>query len=180
MDHAREDRPDADALVALFQATFTASEGAEEGRLIGGLVRDLLATTSAEDLCVYTARDDQRALTGALVLTRLRYSDDTRSVFLMSPVAVATAHQRRGVGQALLAFGLSDLRDQGVDVVISYGDPAYYGRVGFERITEAQAASPVPLSQPEGWIARPLTGPDFAPLKGRARCAPALSDPAFW
>lgn len=38
-----------DAIVALFAKTFTASEGAEEGALIGGLAEAVLATP-AEDL----------------------------------------------------------------------------------------------------------------------------------
>ncbi len=45
----------AQEIAELFGATFAASEGAEEGRAIGALARDLLATTPAEELRVFLA-----------------------------------------------------------------------------------------------------------------------------
>lgn len=41
-------------IVGLFEAVFTASEGAEEGRVIGRLVRNLLSDTPSEDIQVFT------------------------------------------------------------------------------------------------------------------------------
>jgi predicted N-acetyltransferase YhbS len=163
----------------LVAATFAASEGAEEGRLIGGLARDLLATTPAEELRVFLALEAGRVI-GAILFTPLVFQDDPRRAMLLAPVAVATDRQGRGVGQALIAHGLDALRGEGVDVAVTYGDPAFYGRVGFRQITEETARPPFPLSLPHGWLAQALDGGPLAPLKGPSRCAPALSDPAFW
>jgi len=166
-------------IVALFTDTFTASEGAEEGRLIGALVRELLASTPAGNLHVFCAEDDG-ALAGCILFTRLRYDGDARQVFLLAPVAVAPDHQRQGVGQALIAQGLDALRQKGLDVAMTYGDPAYYGKTGFRPVTVDQAAAPQPLSQPEGWLAQSLDGDPLIPLRGAAQCVPAFDRPEYW
>lgn len=166
-------------LVALFTAAFTASEGPDEGRLIGGLVRDLLARTPPEDIRVFCAEEDG-TLAGAAIFTRLSYPEDARRVVLLSPMAVAPDRQGQGIGQALLAHALDALRAEGVEIALTYGDPAYYARAGFAPVTEAQARAPRPLSLPQGWLGQSLTGGPMPALRGPARCVPALNRPELW
>jgi predicted N-acetyltransferase YhbS len=166
-------------IVDLFVRTFTASEGADEGALIGKLAGELLETTTDDDVFVFSAIEDSNVI-GAIIFSRLTYSNDTRSVFVLGPVAVATEQQGRGVGQALLNYGLDALRDAGVDVAMTYGDPAYYSKVGFAPISEETTAAPFKLNFPEGWLGQCLDGEPFKPLKGACRCVPAFDDPAFW
>ena len=172
-------RDKADEVASLFAATFAASEGPDEGKAIGALARDLLATTPGSDLRVFLALDAGRVI-GAILFTPLVFPDDPRRVALLSPVAVATDRQGQGVGQALIAHGLGRLREDGIDVAMTYGDPAFYGKVGFRTVAEETARPPFPLSQPEGWLAQSLDGKRFEALRGPSRCAAALSDPAFW
>ncbi|WBL33302.1 N-acetyltransferase [Sinirhodobacter sp. HNIBRBA609] len=166
-------------IVALFEATFAASEGKDEGALIGDFVRDLLGNTPEADLRVFCAQDGG-ALIGAGIFSRLHYPEDPRGVFILSPMAVATERQGQGVGQALLRAALAALKSEGVDVAVTYGDPAYYGRVGFAPITEAQARAPLPLSFPHGWLGRSLTEEAMPALAGPSRCVSALSRPELW
>lgn len=166
-------------IMRLFTKTFTASEGAAEGDLIGILAANLLHHTPDQDIKVFTAFD-RDALIGAAIFTRLRYENDPRSVFILSPMAVVPDRQGQGVGQALLMHALNDLRETGTDAAITYGDPAFYKKVGFAPITEADAAPPLPLGHPEGWIGQSLTGGSLAPLQGVCTCVPALNDPAIW
>ncbi len=166
-------------IVDLFAATFTASEGADEGALIGGLVRDLLADTPLADVRVFCAEDAGQVI-GAGVFTRLTYPEDPRSVVLLSPLAVATGRQRQGVGQALLSHALSALRSEGVEVAMTYGDPDYYGQVGFTPITEDQARAPLPLSLPHGWLGQSLTGQQMPALQGSSTCVSALNRADVW
>jgi predicted N-acetyltransferase YhbS len=166
-------------IIDLFTATFTASEGTEEGALIGGLVRDLMARTPERDLRVVVAEEDG-GLVGAVLSTRLAFDEDNRTVFVLGPVAVATARQRQGIGQRMLVHALGRLRDSGVDVAVTYGDPDYYAKVGFRPMTEIFAAAPFRLQHPEGWLGRSLTDAEMTPLKGRSRCVDALNDPVFW
>ena len=72
------------------------------------------------------------------------------------------------------------LQSEGVDVALTYGDPNFYGKVGFKSLSLADAAAPLPLSYPEGWIGQSLSGAPFEPLKGDCRCVPALNDPSLW
>jgi predicted N-acetyltransferase YhbS len=179
MDDVDDIRGRAEEIAALVSTTFAASEGAAEGALLGDLVRALLRDTAEDDLRVFAVQEDGRILAAA-VFTRLAYSDDARSVFLLSPMAVAPDRQGRGIGQRLLRHALTALGAAGVDVAITYGDPAFYGRVGFRPLAEGTAPPPLPLSRPEGWIGQSLTGAALTPLRGRASCAAALDDPAFW
>ncbi len=179
MDHSRITQPDPADMAALFERTFTASEGADEGQLIGDLARNLVNTTPGAELWVYGAQE-AGTLCGAIVFTTLHFARDPRRVVLLSPVAVAPEYQGQGVGQALLRFGLDDLRISGVDFALSYGDPAFYRRVGFRQITQDEAAPPQPLSFPEGWIGQGLSDRAAFPIIGPSRCAAALDDPAFW
>ena len=179
MEYTTDYETHADRIVDLFTATFAASEGPDEGALIGDLTRHLMATTPAEDMRVFCASEDG-ALVGGIFFTRLSYMGATRTVFMMAPVAVATQRHGEGIGQRLIAHGLDALRQEGVDIAVTYGDPAFYGRVGFSAVTEADLPAPHTLQQPEGWIAQSLTAAPMTPLSGPVRCVAAFDDPAFW
>lgn len=168
-----------DGIVALFTKTFADSEGPDEGALIGALARDMIEKTPGDDLFVFTAWD-QDTLMGAIVFSRLTYPQDDRCVFILAPVAVHPDHQGQGVGQALIVHGLNALRENGVDVAITYGDPKFYAKVGFSPITEQLARSPLQLQFPEGWLAQSLSDQPLSPLKGPSRCVEALNDAAYW
>lgn len=167
------------ALIDLFAATFTASEGPDEGALIGGLVRDLLAETPTEDIRVFCAEDEGNAI-GAAIFTRLTYSEDPHIVFLLSPMTVAPERQRQGIGQTLLSHALEALRSEGIQIAITYGDPNYYGRIGFMPITEDQARAPLPLRFPHGWIGLSLTEERMPVLQGPSICVSALNRNDVW
>lgn len=167
------------AITDLFATTFTASDGPQEGATVGALVRDLLIGTPEPDIRIFRTEAGGRVI-GAAIFTRLRYPEDPRHVVLLSPMAVAPAHQRQGIGQALLVHAMQALRDEGADVAITYGDPDFYGRVGFVPITEDRARAPLPLSAPHGWVGRSLTADTMPDLAGRPTCVPALNRADIW
>jgi predicted N-acetyltransferase YhbS len=113
------------------------------------------------------------------LFTRLTF-DAPVEAFLLAPVAVHTQHQGQGVGQRLINFGIDQLRAQGVNLVFTYGDPAFYSRVGFEQLAQDTARAPFELTQPEGWLCRSLDGSEVQPLAGRARCVEAFNRPEYW
>lgn len=170
---------DPSEIIRLFADVFSASEGPEEGAAIGGFVRELLNSTPPEDILVCTAQHDHELL-GCAIFSRMTFSQDTRNVFILSPMAVQTGRQKTGIGQALISYGLDRLRAAGVDVVLTYGDPAYYCKTGFVQITEDTAQPPLKLSHPHGWLGQALDGFDLKPLKGPSRCVSALNNPLLW
>lgn len=166
-------------IIDLFIAAFTASEGTEEGELIGKFVRHMLNSTPERDLFVFIAADGGK-IVGSVIFSRLIYDHDDRIVFILSPLAVTTEYHGKGIGQKLVTHGLKTLEAAHVDVAMTYGDPGYYSKVGFSQISEAFAAAPFGLTRPEGWMAKSLTDTELAPLKGSPRCVEALSNPKLW
>ena len=166
-------------IIDLFTATFSDSEGADEGTLIGELARNLLSDTAMKDLFVFTASESERVI-GAIIFSRLIYDQDDRDVFVLGPVAVTTDLHGKGIGQILLNYGLATLRERSIDVAVTYGDPNYYSKVGFAPMTENFAKAPFKLQHPEGWLGQSLTAAKLTSLKGTPTCVPALNDPNFW
>ena len=179
MEFSTEPKGREDEIIDPITATFSASEGEEEGALIGDPVRDLLTGTAERYRFVFTAEEDG-VIIGGIVFSRLTYAQEERTVFVLAPVAVATDWQGRGIGQRLLTHGLAALRSAGVDIAMTYGDPHSYAKVGFRPISEADAQAPYPLKHPEGWLVQSLTERALTPLQGPSRCVAALYDPVFW
>lgn len=169
---------DAPAVVELFTATFTDSEGASEGAAVGGLVAALLDLDPPGEVLGFVAEEASEPI-GAVLFSRLRVDGDERA-FLLSPMAVGTQAQRRGVGQALILHGLRALEDAGVRYVVTYGDPAYYAKVGFRPLDAERVVPPQELSQPIGWIGQGLGGASLDAFGGRCRCVAPFDDPDLW
>jgi predicted N-acetyltransferase YhbS len=106
--------------------------------------------------------------------------DTPIDAFILSPAAVHTNYQGKGVGQKLINFGIGQLREKGVKLAFTYGDPDFYSKVGFQRITEDVAKAPLDLKQPEGWLCQSLDGGDIEPVPGNSNCVMALNKPEYW
>jgi putative acetyltransferase len=169
---------EADKIQALLTKTFSDSEGESEGAIVGGLARDLIRSTGESDLYGFVARDGVD-LVGCILFSRIWFEREVEA-FILAPVATRTDQQRRGVGQNLINFGLNALKHDGVELVLTYGDPRFYSKVGFQVITQAFIPPPFKLSQPEGWMAQSLISEPIATIKGRSRCVEALNKPEFW
>ena len=103
-----------------------------------------------------------------------------QAAFILSPVAVATAAQGKGIGQKLIEFGLNKLKALNVSLAFTYGDPAFYAKTGFKQIDESTVQAPCPLSQPMGWLAQSLDGQNIQAIPGATRCVEALNNPELW
>jgi putative acetyltransferase len=64
--------------------------------------------------------------------TGLRDGEVTHPIQHLAPLAVAPAHQREGIGGALVTTVTDGARARGAPFVILEGDPRYYSRFGFE------------------------------------------------
>ncbi len=165
-------------IVSLYARAFSDAEGESEGALIGRLVEELMRETTDDDLHGFVATNDEQ-IVGCIFFSRLTF-DVPIDAFLLSPVAVDTSQQGKGVGQALIHFGIERLRELDVELVFTYGDPNYYSKVGFRPVPQDVVRAPFALSQPEGWLGQSLTGGSVGPLSGTARCVSAFDDPDLW
>ncbi|MFI3274988.1 GNAT family N-acetyltransferase [Vibrio sp.] len=183
MKFRQHDSSEIETITQLFTQTFTDSEGENEGKTVGKLANDLLTTTDPTELLCFVAEDDTRELgstiVGAIIFTPLSFDYETKA-YLLSPVAVSTQVQKRGIGQKLINFGLETLKQQGVELAVTYGDPSYYSRVGFKQITVEQIPAPFELSYPHGWIAQSLTGSEIKVTSEQSSCVEALAHAEYW
>jgi putative acetyltransferase len=168
----------ADDIEQLFINTFSDSEGQSEGELIGSLVKDFMDSTDANDLHCFIATENGKII-GGIFFSRMTFESGINA-FILSPVAIHTDHQRKGVGQKLINFGLNALKEDGVELVLTYGDPNFYSKVGFSVIAEKLVPAPLKLEYPEGWLAQSLVGDDIEPIAGNSHCVKELNKLEYW
>ena len=169
---------DIEEIKQLFTKVFSDSEGEAEGELIGNLTYDIMTGTDAQDLYGFVATENEQII-GSILFTRLTFQSGVNA-FLLSPVAVHTSYQGKGIGQKLINFGINHLKENGVSIVFTYGDPNYYSKVGFKSITEKIVKAPLKLSHPEGWLGRSLVRDEIEPIAGNSYCVEAFNKPEIW
>lgn len=99
---------------------------------------------------------------GHILFSRLMIKgpDDSFSAVALAPLAVLPAMQRRGIGAALIEEAHRRLQEQGEQLSVVLGEPAYYGRFFY---THKRAAGFTSDYQGEAlqalsWGAAPATG----------------------
>ena len=165
-------------LERLFETVFSASEGEQEGRLIGKLASTLAAEIDdSRIVCIGMFEGEE--LVGSVFFTHLETNQDIQ-IFMLAPVAVATDSQRKGISRSLIEFGLKEMRNRGVSVVVTYGDPGYYSGLGFQSLSEDFIKAPLKLSMPEGWLGQSLSEEPIPVVDERPEYVAAFNDPTYW
>lgn len=155
----------------------------EEAALTAALLAD---PTAAPVLSLLAQKNGGPA--GHILFTRARPASSRQPVAaaLLAPLAVVPELQGQGIGGALIAAGLRDLSDAGVNLVFVLGDPAYYGRYGFVPALPAglEPPCPIPSEYHDAWMVLALhpglVGAETKTARGQVRCADAISRPEFW
>jgi len=101
------------------------------------------ALAKRPDSTGHVALVDDRVV-GQVRLTRCWIDAEPRlvEVLVLSPLSVAPALQRRGIGRALVAHAVAEAGHAGVPAVFLEGDPAYYGRLGWRPAAELGVTPP--------------------------------------
>ena len=158
------------AVLAVVRAAF-----GDEGDVVAGLVRALLeeSGTPAALRASLVAREPGGAVAGHVALTRGWLDAERRlvEVLVLSPLSVRPDLQRRGIGRSLVEAAVAEAEQRGYPLVLLEGDPAYYGRLGFEPATRHDMTPPsvrIPgpacqvrlLPAYESWMTGALVYPD--------------------
>lgn len=138
------------------------------------LVRDLLVS-DALSLAGFV----ENALAGHVAFTPCTVAGAAGEAALLGPVAVAPQWQRQGVGSAIVDAGLKRLAHAGTARVFVLGDPAYYGRFGFETDDSVSPPYPLPEKWRGAWQSLSLSD-DAPPLRGTLSIPPAWRRQALW
>jgi putative acetyltransferase len=133
----RQERPaDACAIGELIRAAFLGMPYAE------GDEAELVEALRAQGaLSVSLVAECERTIVGHVAFSPARAAGGTHGWYALGPLAVLPAHQRGGIGSALVRAGLDALSGLDAQGCILVGDPPYYARFGF---------SPLPGSAPPG------------------------------
>jgi len=93
--------------------------------------------------------------------------DDGRPVAVLSPLAVDPERQRTGIGRSLVDAVCALADEAGEPCVLLQGNPAYYGRLGFEPSADHGVTMDLPdWAPPAAAQVRRLTAWDGS-LRGR-------------
>jgi putative acetyltransferase len=130
--HIRDERPeDVAAIREIERAAFVghphhaAGTDPVEPRIVDGL-RD------AGALLLSLVAESNGEIIGHIAFSPVLVGEQSCGWYGLGPVAVHPGHQRRGIGSALVSEGLARLRARAAGGVVLVGEPAYYGRFGFQ------------------------------------------------
>jgi putative acetyltransferase len=121
---------------ALLRTVFSAPGEAD-------LVRNLCV--DGDMVLVLAAIDEEEdAVVGMVAFSRMTVSTSGKDVpaVALAPVAVAPDYRRQGVAEALIRAGLDQMEQTGAVLCFVLGDPAFYGRFGFDADLAHGYASP--------------------------------------
>lgn len=96
-------------------------------------------------------------------------------MFGLGPMAVAPAHQRAGIGSALVETGLDQCRTLGIEAVVVLGHPGFYPRFGFVPASQFGIDCDFPAPD-EAFMVLELDPGVLHGKSGRVKYHPAFSD----
>ncbi len=152
----------------------------EEREAVATLAGSMLDAVSQPQALTLVAEHDEE-LVGAIAFSPLRFTpDEGWRGYILSPLGVLPRSHGQGVGGQLIKAGLQQLQQNGVNVVLVYGDPAYYGRFGFSADAARDYLPPHELEMPFGWQAALLQGRRGQGGALQCACEGLLGDPGYW
>jgi len=178
MNHKILDKKSRQEITDLFTSSFTASEGDKEGRLVGKLALELSSGIDNQNIICFGTVEEETII-AAIFFTRLRF-EKAIQVYMLAPVAVNTEYQGKGIGQALINYGLTEIKNRSVEVVVTYGDPSFYSKLGFQPLSENVIQAPLKLSMPEGWLGQSLIEDPVPTVNERPKCVKEFNNPVYW
>lgn len=96
---------------------------------VGQLVDDL---RDAGDLTISLVAEQEGVIVGQSAFSPVAMAPGLVRVLQLSPLAVAEPCRRQGVGAGLVRAGIERCQSHGVSAILVLGNPAYYGRFGFD------------------------------------------------
>jgi len=152
----------------------------KENKIIIKLAADLFKETNIHLIKSFVAEINNQVI-GFISFSPIFLKSDTEiSVYILSPIAVSPEHQKQGIGSNLVDAGINMLTKDGVNVLLVYGDPSYYGRFGFKEEIGRSLVPPYPLQYPFGWTGMMLNETTIPKTSIKFECVTALSKPELW
>jgi putative acetyltransferase len=167
---------DLDSILKVIETAFSD----EENKLIMNLVVELSEETTSPPIKSLVAEVDNQIIGYVSFSSIFLKSDSSISGYILAPLAVAPKHQKKWIGSNLIKSGIDMLTENGVGVVLVYGDPDYYGRFGFKAEIGLSFVPPYSLQYPFGWTGMMLNETSIPEQPIQFECVSALSKPDLW
>jgi putative acetyltransferase len=167
---------DLDSILKVIETAFSD----EENKLIMNLVVELSEETTSPSIKSLVDEVDNQIIGYVSFSSIFLKSDSSISGYILAPLAVAPKHQKKWIGSNLIKSGIDMLTENGVGVVLVYGDPDYYGRFGFKAEIGLSFVPPYSLQYPFGWTGMMLNETPVPEQPIQFDCVAALSKPELW
>ena len=167
---------DLDSILKVIETAFSD----EENKLIMNLVVELSEETTSPSIKSLVAEVDNQIIGYVSFSSIFLKSDSSISGYILAPLAVSPEHQKQGVGSNLVNAGIDMLTEDDANVLLVYGDPAYYGRFGFKEEIGHSFVPPYTLQYPFGWTGMMLNDSPVPEQPLQFDCVAALSKPELW
>lgn len=140
-----------------------------EGRLVDRLRHDGLIVASVVGMA-------DRKIVANAVFSKILLTTPSATIpaVALAPVAVMPAYQRRGLGTAVIRYGLRLCAERGYEAAFVLGDHAYYARFGFSSELGAHVSSPY-SNAGSAWMALNLVDSSAPWLQAKAHYPDAFS-----
>lgn len=148
---------------------FTASEGAESGKLVRNLVEEIRGKRFYLPELELIMVDEKDTVIGYVMFSRFhlegKYEDQ---LLLLSPVAVKTELQRQHISKELIEYGFEKAKEMGYEAVLVEGNPQNYNPRGFQTSCDygIVAGAGVELPAPECLMVKELVAGALDRIEG--------------
>ena len=88
--------------------------------------------------------------------------------------------KKKVVGKKIIKFGIKYLKEHKVDILMTYGDPSYYSKVGFKKTKVSIVPAPYKLSQPIGWLINKISSKKMNKFKSKPNCVRPFRNKKLW
>ena len=157
---------DRDAVHAVNEAAF---ETPSEADLVDGLRQQAQPVVSL-------VAEENGTVVGHIMFSPVSLSNHPELRMMgLAPIAVAPAHQRKGIGSVLVRAGLDQCRQLGFVAVVVLGHPKYYPRFGFSPCSHFGIDSEYDVPE-EVFMAMELQPDALSGKTGRVKYQPAFSN----
>jgi putative acetyltransferase len=168
---------DLPAVLQLHRAAFPAGEVEQIIQVVNELWS--VTTDPTHSALHWVITTPKQTIIGHLGLSSITNQGSQMVGWIVAPLAIAPAHQGQGLGSDLVHHAISHAMSSHHPRILVYGDPAFYGRFGFDRQPAINFKPPFPLTQPMGWQGIISRGEGLH-LPVDLRCHPALMHAQLW
>ena len=151
-----------------------------EREIVSKLAIDLLVENTTPQTISLVAETDSTVVGHVAFSPVIIENNNTLQGYILAPLAVVPDYQKQQVGTKLIESGIETLLQKGTNILFVYGDPKYYGKIGFNAEDAEKFTPQYKLQYPFGWQAMILNQFSNENLTCNIVCVASLNDPELW